>query len=244
LRFAPSEGWRVLDREIAPLLSQPFRDLLAEDATPWLADRFRSFFEERARAQGRPVFVHKFTGWPRSGFVQASLPGARFINVVRDGRAVVNSWLQMQWWLGYRGPAAWHYGPLPPAYAAEWEASGRSFVTLAGLAWKILMDAFEAARARIPADHWLDLHYEDFLSDPRSHLERMLRFVGLEWNAAFERGLARTSFRTDRQRAYRDEIDGAQLTLLERSLGDHLARWGYEVKDRADASPASAPSPP
>ena len=238
-RFAPSEGYRLLDRHVAPLFAHAFRDLHAEDATPWLARRFREFFEERARVQGTPVFLHKFTGWPRSGFIREILPGARFIHVVRDGRAVVNSYLQMPWWLGYRGPWAWQIGPLPDAYAAEWEEAGRSFVLLAALGWKIFMDAFERARARVPAGDWLDVRFEDFLADPRAHARQMLDFMGLEWTEAFETGFLRFSFHRSRGLAYRDELGARQLQLVEKSLAGHLRRWGYplESADREEARP-------
>ena len=113
------------------------------------------FFEERARVQDKPLFLHKFTGWPRSGFLQRILPDARFVNVVRDGRAVANSFLQMPWWRGYEGPEGWGWGPLPEEYQQIWEESGRSFAVLAGLEWRILMEAFEAAQARVPDDQWM-----------------------------------------------------------------------------------------
>ena len=179
LRFAPSEAYRVLDRRVSPILSTPERDLLASDVTPWLAQRLRAFFEESAQAQGRPVFLHKFTGWPRARFLAEVFPEARFINVVRDGRAVANSWLQMDWWPGYRGPENWSFGPVPDRYAEEYAASGRSFVSLAGIGWKILLDAFEETRAALPADRWLEVRYEDVVADPRARLDEMLRFSGL-----------------------------------------------------------------
>ena len=114
LRFAPSEGYRALGRSVSPVLAAPLRDLRAQDVTPWLEQRTRRFFTGRAEAQGRPVFLHKFTGWPRAGFLGRVFPEARFVHVVRDGRAVANSFLQMPWWRGYEGPDAWGWGPLPP----------------------------------------------------------------------------------------------------------------------------------
>src|SRR5215218_1994673 len=165
-RYAPSEAYRALAREVSSTITEPSRDLLAADAIPWLAGRFQAFFASRAAAQRTPVFLHKFTGWPRAGFIAAVLPEARFINVVRDGRAVVASGLKTPWWRGHRGPEQWPWGPLPPEYAAEWEASGRSFVLLAGLGWKLLMDAYASARDLVPADRWLDVRFEDVLADP------------------------------------------------------------------------------
>src|SRR5215468_3799141 len=83
IRFAPSEGYRMLEHEVSPIVCAPARDLVARDASPWLARRFRAFFEERARAQRKPVFSHKFTGWPRARLIDAVLPDARFIHVIR-----------------------------------------------------------------------------------------------------------------------------------------------------------------
>jgi hypothetical protein len=227
LRFAPSEAYRILDREVSPVVSAPVRDLLAEDVTPWLEQRFRAFFTSRAREQGRPVFLHKFTGWPRSGFVRRIFPETRFIHVVRDGRAVANSFLQMPWWQGYRGPDEWSWGPLPPSMAREWEDSGRSFAVLAGLEWKLLMEAFEAARALVPEPQWLEVRYEDFVAEPREHMRAMLEHLGLAWTPAFERGFARYTFDAGRREAYRRDLGIHDVAMLDASLAPVLARHGY-----------------
>jgi hypothetical protein len=227
LRFAPSEAYRILDREVSPVVSAPVRDLLAEDVTPWLEQRFRAFFTSRAREQGRPVFLHKFTGWPRSGFVRRIFPETRFIHVVRDGRAVANSFLQMPWWQGYRGPDEWSWGPLPQSMAREWEDSGRSFAVLAGLEWKLLMEAFEAARALVPESQWLEVRYEDFVAAPREHMRAMLDHLGLSWTPVFERGFARYTFDAGRREAYRRDLGIHDVAMLDLSLAPVLARHGY-----------------
>jgi hypothetical protein len=229
-RFAPSEGYRVLGRKVSPALVDPVRDLVGDDATPWLAERFRRFFEERADAQGAPVFTHKFTGWPRAGFIHRVMPDARFVNVVRDGRAVANSLLQMPWWRGYRGPEAWGWGPLPDPYGREWASSGRSFAILAGIEWKLLMDAFEQAKAAVPAAQWLDVRYEDVVADPRGSLDGILRFLGLRWTDGFERGFSRHAINPSRTDAYRRELSIRDVQELERSLAAHLERLGYATE--------------
>lgn len=227
LRYAPSEGYRALHRLVSPMLTEPCRDLLAADATPWLARRTRSFFAARAAAAGAPVFSHKFTGWPRSGFLAAALPEARFLHVVRDGRAVANSFLQMDWWSGWAGPARWSWGPLAPAYDEAWRASGRSFVALAGLNWRLLLDAFDAARALVPAARWLELSYEDVIAEPAERLAQVLEFAGLPRSADFDAGLARYRFTTGRSDAFRRDLSPADVALLDEVLAEPLARYGY-----------------
>jgi hypothetical protein len=231
-RVAPSEGWQVLERQVSPILSAPHRDLMVSDATPWLETRLRWFFERRMAAQGRPVFLHHVTGWPRAGLLHAVFPEARFIHVVRDGRAVANSWLQTSWWTGYQGPSKWYLGPLSEPYAQEWEASSGSFVLLAGLGWKLLMDAFETARAAVPCSQWLDIRYEDLLADPRRHIAAMLEFLGLRWTSRFEAGFSRYVFETGRREAFRRDLDAENLALLEGSLARHLQAYGYPLESR------------
>jgi Sulfotransferase family len=227
-RIAPAEAWRILDRQVAPIISTPFRDLTADDCTPWLRNRLRSFYEQRMASQQREFFVQHLTGWPRSGFIRAAFPEARFIHVVRDGRAVANSWLQMGWWRGYQGPWAWHLGPLPPDEAAEWDASGRSFAVLAALGWRMLIEAFERARADVPAEQWLQVRYEDVVAEPRRHLEAILEFLGLPWTEEFEAEFAPYPFEAARVQSFRRDLDQETLAKMEHAIGPTLRAYGYD----------------
>ncbi|GGK67449.1 hypothetical protein Sme01_09500 [Sphaerisporangium melleum] len=226
-RVRPSEVQAALAREVSPAIVDPFRELVAADASPWLARRLTAFYRRRAADQAVTRYVHKFTGWPRAGLLHEVFPQARFVHIVRDGRAVVNSWLQMWWWRGHLGPSGWHYGPLPPAYAREWEREGHSLVHLAAIGWKLLMDAYDAAAASVPPHLWLEVRYEDLVADPRERFGEILDFLGLPWSPAFERGFARHAFRTGRVDAFRRDLTPGQIALLNRSLGAHLAARGY-----------------
>lgn len=230
VRVAPSEAYELLDRHVLAGWSRPCRDLVAADLTPVVERRLRAFFDRRRAAQRCDMIVQHVTGWPRTGLLTAAYPDLLVVNVVRDGRAVVNSWLQMGWWDGWRGPENWYLGPLPAPLRARWEASGRSFGVLAALGWVMLMDAYAAARAAHPAGQWLDIRYEDLVAEPRKELTRVLEFLGLDWTPAFERGFAKHRIHAGRGDAYRDELTGAQLDDVERELGDALAAWGYPAR--------------
>ncbi|HEY6566693.1 MAG TPA: sulfotransferase [Actinomycetota bacterium] len=239
LRFAPSEGYRALERSISTELSTPCRDLLAEDVTPWLDRRTRSFFESRATVQGKPMFLHKFTGWPRSGFLDRIFPRAKFVHVVRDGRAVANSFVQMPWWRGFEGPDSWGWGPLSEADRKAWEDSDRSFAVLAGLQWKLLIEAFELARRQIPEDRWLEIRYEDFVASPKTTLESALEFLDLSWNDTFDAGFERYRFDAGRKEAFRDDLGIQDVARLEQLLEAPLGRYDYieSMSRTAEASP-------
>jgi hypothetical protein len=238
LHFGPSEAYRLHARRVSPTLSAPFRDLTEADVTPPLARRYRRIVEERLSAQRKRLFLHKFTGWPRAGFLHGIFPEARFVHVVRDGRAVASSLMQRPWWRGHLGVPGWGFGPLPDDDAKAWDESGRSLVTLAGLEWKVLIQAAEEARARLPEDRWIDIRYEDFVEEPRAHLERILRWVGLRWSREFERSFSKYSYGTHRKAAYTADLRPGQVELLDDLLGDLLRSYGYEVP-----SPTPEPSP-
>ncbi len=227
LRYAPSEGYRLLRYRVSPALVASCRDLLASDADPWLATRFRNLFTDRARAQRKPVFVHKFTGWPRSGFISAALPGVRFIHIVRDPRDVATSGLKSSWWSGWRGPMGLNFGTLSPSYAETWERSGRSFPVLAALSWKTVMDAFEAARACVPAGGWLDVRFEDVLADPDTQFKKMTDFAGLHEDPRFRAARSGTVFEGDRVGAFKRDLDPSSVAAMESCLERELSYWGY-----------------
>ncbi len=227
-RVAPSEAYQLLDRHVLAGYSRPCRDLLAADLTPYVADRLRSFFDGRIQQQGCRQLLQHVTGWPRTGLLHAAYPELRVVHVIRDGRAVANSWLQMGWWDGWRGPDNWFLGTLPADLRQEWEESGQSFPVLAALGWRMLMESFVDARAAHPEGQWLDVRYEDLVAAPRAELGRMLDFLGLDWSPAFERGFGRYRFRADRSAAYRSELTGDQLAAVERVLEKSLVEWGYQ----------------
>src|SRR5207253_1711106 len=131
----------------------------------------------------------------------------------RDGRAVANSWLQMPWWLGYRGPSHWHFGPLSPERHELWERSGRSFAVLAGLAWLQLVGAFEAAEADVGDKGWLQVRYEDLVHSPDEPLAEILEFLGLALTPRFEARLARYDFQLGRADAFRRDLHARDVAL-------------------------------
>lgn len=226
LRFAPSEGWRLLEREVGPVMVSPSHDLTDREAMPWLVDRVRSSLGGRATRAGAPVFLHKLTGWPRAGLLTAAFPDARFVHVVRDGRAVVASWLQMPWWRGHLGPEGWHFGPLGDAERELWERTGRSQVALAALAWSRLLDAFDAAVDATGAGRWLEVRYEDLLAAPGEHLTSMASHLGLCRDASLDRAVARTPWRAA-GRPWESSLRPSDVETVELVAERQLRRRAY-----------------
>lgn len=232
LRFAPSEAYKLFSKEVSPIYENSFRDLTDQDVTPWLKEKTVSFFKKRNLAQAKKIFLHKYTGWSRVKFFLEIFPNAKFIHIVRDGRAVANSWLQMPWWGGYKGPESWQWGSLNQAYQEEWTTRGRSFPHLAALSWKILMDSFHESEKVLGENNYLKIRYEDVLDKPRESFEEMLCFSGLDWTLKFEKQFEKQIIKTGRSRAFEADLASEDLGNIEDSISEMLLDYKYLISKK------------
>ena len=227
-RFIPTEGYRLISREVSPIYVRPFRDLTAEDVSPWMKDKFTRFFTQRYQKYNKPILTHKYTGWSRIGFFSTIFPEAKFVHIVRDGRAVASSWLQMKWWGGYEGPDNWLWGPLTGEQQDRWENDGRSYATLAGIGWNRLMDSYDQGSQILDDDRYLVVKYEDFLEEPEEYLRKILAFSDFEWSTDFQNQFSKFSIRKGRAKAFEKDLNGKQLADLESTISDKLIKYGYK----------------
>lgn len=227
LRFAPSEAYHLIARNVSPIYVNSCRNLHPSDVTPALRNSFRQFFLERYRAQRRKVFVHKYTGWSRIAFFKEIFPEAKFVHVVRDGRAVANSFLQMDWWTGFQGPEKWYLGELKGRHRAQWDDSERSFLTLAGIAWDVLVASIEDDAEGIGADSVMTLRYEDFLEAPEREISQLCEFCGLEFDRDIESRVRNSTIKSGRKQAYLTDLSNDQVSELTACISEPLARYGY-----------------
>jgi hypothetical protein len=209
--------------------AEPGRDLAPADVTPRVRRQVRGVIEAMLTRKRSRLLV-KLTGWSRIGFLHEIFDDAKFIHIVRDGRAVASSLLHIDsWqWRGWYGPSSWRYGPLSAEDHAAWEACNRSFVALAGLQWKIHSRAIEAARQAIDPENFLEVKYETFCEQPLETCRRVLEFAELQPSVAFDRQVKAASIK-DMSGRWRDDLSSEQQALLTGLLREDLLRYGYEV---------------
>jgi len=217
--------------------SAPCRDLVRSDVSVRVKKQVRKAIEPMLTAS-RPRLLVKITGWPRIGFLSEIFEDAKFIHIVRDGRAVANSLLHVHFWRGWHGPQGWRAGLLSPEDQAAWESYDRSFTALAGLEWRIQMRAIDAARRTLNSDSFFEVRYESFCEQPLETYRRVLDFVELPQSARFEREVRAAAIRSTSDR-WRDELTAGQQAILDDLLREDLLRYGYDVHARAEKIPAT-----
>lgn len=223
-RIKPGESYPFWEHHCTGF-SAPYRDLVATDVT----DKTKKHVPRtmaRILTEKRNRLLLKITGWPRIGFLSEVFEDARFIHVMRDGRAVANSMLNVYFWQGWKGPQDWGWGQLSPAQEREWNEYDQSFVVLAAIQWKILMDAMEKAKRTISNERFLEIRYENLCSDPIGQFQKVTQFCELEWTVGFERQLGKYQPKNTNDK-FKYDLNAAQQSDLEAVLGDYLMRYGY-----------------
>ncbi|MEO6057274.1 MAG: sulfotransferase [Gemmatimonadales bacterium] len=233
-RIQPGECYRFWDRH-AYGFSEPCRDLVRTDVSARVKKQVRAAMEAMLTPTRNRLLV-KITGWPRIGFLNEIFEDAKFVHIVRDGRAVASSLLHVNFWRGWYGPQGWRAGLLSPEDQATWEAYDRSFVALAGLEWRIQMRAIEAARQAVDPSRFFEIKYEAFCDQPLETYRRVLEFAELPGSAEFERHIAAASIRNMSNR-WRGDLAPGQQHLLDELLHDDLLRSGYDVSASATRIP-------
>ncbi|MGH2993789.1 MAG: sulfotransferase family protein [Solirubrobacterales bacterium] len=120
-------------------------------------DALRAFYGLYAEKQGKPRWGDKSPSYVRRmRRVQSALPEAHFVHLVRDGRDVALSQVEVDF-----GPDAL-------------DDAARDWVDGIGKARR------QARRLR----HYLELRYEDLVADPEPALRRVCEFIRLPWDPA------------------------------------------------------------
>ncbi len=236
-QIRPGEAYRFWDR-YAYGFSEPCRDLVRADVTVRVRKQVRAALESML-TPARDRLLVKITGWPRIGFLSEIFEDAKFVHIVRDGRAVANSLLHVNFWRGWYGPQGWRAGLLSPEDEATWESYDRSFVALAGIEWQIQMRAIEAARRALHPKPFLEVRYEEFCERPLDTYRRVLEFAELPDSAEFVRHVKAASIR-DMSDRWRNDLTPEQQALLDDLLREDLQRYGYDAADRAEKVPVAA----
>ena len=182
--------------------------------------RLRSSFKAVRRAGGGSTFVNKrVANNHRIPLLLDAFPDARFVEIVRDGRAVAASLANVDWWPD--SVVAW-CGKTP----RQWEAEGGNPWELCARTWVEELRAAEHGLKKVPERQRLSISYEQLVRNPHTTLAGVAVFAGLDPDAADGDWLAGVRF-PDRNEAWRTRLDAAALSTIEAVEGEELRRHGY-----------------
>ena len=186
------------------------------------AEALRTAVRRIGRSSGGSIFVNKrIANVRRIPFLADAFPGARFVALVRDGRAVALSLSTVDWWPTHEVP--W-YGGTPTRWAAE----GRDPWELCARNWVEELDAMEEGLSSVAPSRVLRLTYEELIADPVQQLERIARFGGFSADPSWRARIEALSF-PNRNDRWRTKLDAEALATIRRIQDVALKEHGYEL---------------
>lgn len=221
----PSEAYNFWESNCTGF-SRPCRDLFSEDVTNKKKARIKKVLSKVPTSKRSRLLV-KITGWPRLGFLHEIFEDAKFIHIVRDGKAVVNSMVEVDFWEGWQGPQAWRWGELTPAQEAQWNEYNKSFVALAGIEMNILMEAMEEAKKKISSESFMEIKYEDLCVKPKDIFKDVIEFCQLDWTPQFEHKIENFKLKNTNYK-WKKDLTPEQQKTLDDVLIPYNKHYGYE----------------
>ena len=230
------DNMHVLLEEMIFGLKTPFWEMDINPRT--IVDELQALSKEASFAGAYDAILTRFaqeSGKPRWGektpynlfFIKEILedfPNAQFVFITRDGRDASADYL------------ASGFGPTNIYCAAE--------------IWRMCQEAVEPWRAKLPADQWMDVRYEDLVKDSEGILKSVCAFLGEDYHPnmlnfhqtdiAKARGATRDHaplgkpVTTQFIGIYKNQLSKKEQTIFMAAAGKSLQSAGYE----ADSDPA------
>ncbi len=219
-RLARLEDWGVTRDEVDERLP----------AEPTFSQAVQAIYRSHAEARGKSRFGDKTPSYMGElDVLERAFPGARYVHLIRDGRDAALSFLA----LTRRPSFNWARPRGLGSFAVQWRRE--------------VEGARRFGRERL-GERYVELRYEDLVSDPEGGLRAICPILELEFDPAMlayheapDAGTLRDHPKladppTPGLRSWRDQMSPRQAELFEAIAGDLLTHLGY---DRAHPEPSA-----
>lgn len=181
---------------------------------------FRRKLERVAEFSGAKVILSKRTANnQRLSLLREIVPEARFIHLIRDGRAVAYSLPKVRWWDRHR---IWWAGCSPQKLVG----AGEDPLAISARNWVKDIHAVQSGLAGLPVKRVLELRYEELMADPVRQVRRVTDFLGLNFTPRFEAVLRSLDLK-QRPAAWKKNWEEGQLETVTREQHSLLRDLGY-----------------
>lgn len=132
-------------------------------------------------AAGKRRLLSKYTDFPRMTYMAEVFPDARFIHIVRDGRAVAASylgklesgtfgtWEEREWWM-----QGW-----PDSWRSQWREQHASRLGFVAYQWKFFVSMIRQESQKLRPGQYAEFTYRDIVKSPSVTLEKIFAFCEL-----------------------------------------------------------------
>lgn len=229
-------------------LSDRYEDAWRPALRDLIAARFGAEAAESPAARRRPdpPIVVKEPASQVAELLLSLFPRSNLIFLLRDGRDVVDSWLDAY----QRGSWAQEEGAFD---AAPW--GRKALIAWLARVWLYRTEAVQRAYAAHDPSRRVLVRYEDLLADPRAELGRIMTMLGLVAHGATLERIADTNeftavspaergggkaVRMARPGGWRENLNASEQAALLEVVGPRLTELGYGPERGAGRPPSIA----
>jgi omega-hydroxy-beta-dihydromenaquinone-9 sulfotransferase len=180
------------------------------------------YIDDIVKYQKKNHFATKLTGPPRIGYLSSIYAGAKFINIIRDPRAVVASLLNVGFWKQKGDKPFWEDAFTQEQYAI-YKEYGQSEVALAALEWCAVYDQTELERID---KNIIDVSNESFMKNPVGEMRRIFNLVGLE-PCQNSLSYIEANDYVDMNDKYKDRLSLEEINVVEQICLRQMKAHGY-----------------
>ena len=131
--------------------------------------------------------------------------GAKFIHIIRDGRDVARSCMNMNW------------------AGNVWTGSDR---------WLEVEKLWSQLKSTLPEDRYIEIQYEALITDPKATLGSLCDFVGASYDPSMLSYPQTSTYSLPNPKLIQQwerKLSPKEIRLLEAKIGKTLIKYGYEL---------------
>ncbi len=193
--------------------------ILGENITEVEKRSTREVVKNICRWQGKDHFLAEYALWARMSYFSKIFPQAKFLHILRDGRAVASEYKKMiekgvypesdeiEWWL-----SGW-----PKEWREEFKENYGSLLTFCVFQWKFILKMIWRDANDISKKRYMEVMYKDIVEEPEKTFSNILDFYDLKCNSRIERYLKRKELE-NMNRRWREELDGKEKEHLDQII--------------------------
>jgi hypothetical protein len=179
----------------------------------------KTFAALRRYAGGSFVVSKRIASNQRIPLLVEAFPAARFVNLIRDGRAVAYSLSRVGWW---EDDVVWWLGCTP----RQWREAGHDPWELCARHWVCELASINEGLRAVAPEQQLEVRYEELVEQPVPTLRRIAAFAGLPDERRWSAELARLRY-PNRNDAWRERLAPEVCKRVEAIQHGQLRKLGY-----------------
>jgi len=190
-----------------------------DDVTPAARKFLHAVVQNNLQLFKKCRFLNKCPGNSvRLEYLKEIFPDAIFIHLIRDGRAAAFSIMHSR--LKHSGA---YWSVKPPGWQGLMELP---LIEASALQWKMIVEYVMQSAKKLPRHQYLEIKYEDFVTEPQKIFEIVGATCNLKWDAnLLQTIVGDLDNRNYKWQANLPDQDKKKLNLL---LGGFLRQLGYK----------------